>query len=534
MNFDLKLGKAASVVFLALAIAGCGGGGSTTTMPEPPMPAVQQRADVQTALNTARDAVSMLDPSSSDAMVSTAESAVADAATAIEEATDVPATEIAAFNTALGTIRDTLANAKTRIADARRDAADKAKMAATDLAKRIAQALATPADRLQTSPVTAITAAISRSSSAMPTIEIAAAGGTAARTSGFESSDAMASAIAGWHGEVQERDGAASTDPVEMVTIYTNIDAPKMKSVSFDTYYAAARAGTSGAISDGAVPIKAALLPAERDLFMSSDFPSGSRMQYTYGSGDDDQADASAAEGGISGSFNGVLGKFFCDASCTASTDQNGKLQSFGGTWTFNPDSDSAMVMQSTADADYLYFGWWLESTKTATSNSYRFHAFSGGMRAFAAAITGLTGKAKYEGPAAGMYVTKTFDAGGLESAESGTFTATAMLEADFDDGTEAGTVSGEITGFMAGGMSQDDWSVKLNSSAADAIGTASEVAGKIGDATSTGGQWTATFFENGPTDATGDLAHPRAIAGEFDAHFPAAHIAGAFGADVQ
>ena len=38
MNFDLKLGKAASVLFLALAMAGCGGGGGTTQGPVEPPP----------------------------------------------------------------------------------------------------------------------------------------------------------------------------------------------------------------------------------------------------------------------------------------------------------------------------------------------------------------------------------------------------------------------------------------------------------------------------------------------------------------
>ena len=43
MNFDLKLGKAASVLFLALTMAGCGGGG-TTTAPEPPPPTPYEQA----------------------------------------------------------------------------------------------------------------------------------------------------------------------------------------------------------------------------------------------------------------------------------------------------------------------------------------------------------------------------------------------------------------------------------------------------------------------------------------------------------
>ena len=60
MNFDLKLGKTASVLFLALAMAGCGGGGSTpTATPEPePVPPVPPAdlTETQMAAKAAADA----------------------------------------------------------------------------------------------------------------------------------------------------------------------------------------------------------------------------------------------------------------------------------------------------------------------------------------------------------------------------------------------------------------------------------------------------------------------------------------------
>ena len=73
MNFDLKLGKAASVLFLALAMAGCGGGGGTTTAPpEPtpmPDPAIAEREAIAAAIGAAETAVAAVNDEADDAAV---------------------------------------------------------------------------------------------------------------------------------------------------------------------------------------------------------------------------------------------------------------------------------------------------------------------------------------------------------------------------------------------------------------------------------------------------------------------------------
>ena len=58
MNFDLKLGKAASVLFLALAMAGCGGGNSqtATTPMEPSVPVPVPPTDLEKARTAAKAA----------------------------------------------------------------------------------------------------------------------------------------------------------------------------------------------------------------------------------------------------------------------------------------------------------------------------------------------------------------------------------------------------------------------------------------------------------------------------------------------
>ena len=487
---------------------------------------------------------------SSSSGVSTSER---DAAVEAEQAkTKALQDRIDALYAALGIDEDadpnaTIADLQTKANELEQMVADKEKAdaeadrkAATDLANMIAPALEKPADRADggnDATVTAITATASRKAGAMPTIKIAGGGTTERMADKFKVSDMMAPSISGVHGNVQTRSGAAPTDPMETVTIYTDIDAPKVKNVLFSAYYSQTNADDRSEISAGISSSSERVTPATitamtADLFVSSDFPSGNRMRYTYGTGETDRADASE---GLDGSFNGVAGKYFCPDNCSAQTGANGKLQSLGGTWTFDPDSDTAMISQVTADGDYMYFGYWLESDQMEAKVGYRFHAFSGGSDGYnkTGGINSVTGKASYMGPAAGMYVTKTFDGGDLASAESGEFTATATLEANFEDENESGMISGTVSDFVTGGEPQDGWSVTLREAAIDdaIIGTTS---GKIGDASGTG-TWSAAFYGNpSSADSTGDLAHPTGVAGEFDAHLPAAHIAGGFAAKRQ
>ena len=70
------------------------------------------------------------------------------------------------------------------------------------------------------------------------------------------------------------------------------------------------------------------------------------------------------AEVSIMGSFNGIPGTFACDTDCSRSSDEDGNLSGFGGTWTFTPaeqemGDDPYMVVGVIDDTDYLDFGYW-------------------------------------------------------------------------------------------------------------------------------------------------------------------------------
>ena len=384
-----------------------------------------------------------------------------------------------------------------------------------------------------------------------PTLTVTAtrtASGTKIMVTGFESTDTVtAPMIGGLASDVQMRKTPAAGAVLateETIAVYTDIEAPMSKSVDFDDYYNDSVAGEArraaaglGNYTAGMVATLESIPTAARAKFTSSNFPMGSRKSYTYGTGDDDQADASD---GIAGYFDGVKGMYACTSTCSVTNDQDGNVQTFGGSWTFTPDSRTAMVTQVTPDSQYLFFGWWQRSTETAGGDVLAFDPFYSGTNRVTDVSAGLTGEATYMGPATGKYATKTFNDGALASAMAGEFTATAMLTADFDEGTSnTGKISGEVMDFMANGGSLGDWSVMLeevdlgDSGAVTAGLFTGTTASMIGDAEGTG-SWMGQFFGGAANGVTGDAAHPKSVAGEFTADFPAAHISGAFGANLQ
>ena len=72
-----------------------------------------------------------------------------------------------------------------------------------------------------------------------------------------------------------------------------------------------------------------------------------------------------------------------------------------------------------------------------------------------------IEGTARYAGPAAGKYATKTFTAGVQTDAAVGHFTATTNLTAKFGDGDERG-ISGTVTGFELDDTNAVPWKVEL------------------------------------------------------------------------
>ena len=245
------------------------------------------------------------------------------------------------------------------------------------------------------------------------------------------------------------------------------------------------------------------------------------------------------------GTFHGVAGTYECMPSpCRVRTANDGLLSSTGGTWTFTPDADLVdEIMIDLPDTDHLYFGWWLKEPDD-TEGSYAFRTFSSGTVPFAVGNRftsgnndGLLGTASYEGRAAGQYVTKDFSGGVLSGGTAGVFTATASLTANFggDDiaVNDQFNIRGSVTDFrdVERNRALEGWSVTLNK--VDLAPGSASFGGAAGDTTTatlggvTGtGTWEGAFFVNARADG-----QPGSVAGVFDAHLPAAHIAGGFGA---
>ena len=254
---------------------------------------------------------------------------------------------------------------------------------------------------------------------------------------------------------------------------------------------------------------------------------------------------ANAEDLSILGTFHGVAGTYECTTPpCTVSTANDGMISSPGDTWTFTPDSDLAgEIMIDLLDADHLYFGWWLKEPADA-EGTYAFRTFSGGTDPFTAGdkftsghTDGLLGTASYQGRAAGQYVTKDFTGGVLSGGTAGVFTATALLTANFggDDiaVNDQFNIRGSVTEFMdvGSGRSLEGWSVTLNK--IDLAAGSASFGGAAGDTTtatlggvSGTGTWEGAFFGNARADGK-----PGSVAGVFDAHLPAAHVSGGFGA---
>ncbi len=206
-----------------------------------------------------------------------------------------------------------------------------------------------------------------------------------------------------------------------------------------------------------------------------------------------------------------------------------------GGAWQILPDA-GAMIM--VPDQDYMVFGAWL-TVPDDMSGEHRIGVFHDGMQNYGDVDEALTGKAKYEGGAAGVYRDRT---------ASGMFTARAVLEANF--GTDM--LSGRIDNFAnsagvylgtdtarspndpaTGG--ENDWVVTLMSSAIGTGGVVADntmVSGSADGVEWASGQWEATFY--GPPLDAGAPTEPSGVAGQFRATSAMRGVVGAFGAQYQ
>ena len=249
----------------------------------------------------------------------------------------------------------------------------------------------------------------------------------------------------------------------------------------------------------------------------------------------------------IPGSYHGVPGTYSCepaDASkCAAQVAAGGfnlggtanvgnAFTADGGTWTFKPSNPKAKVM-SVDDTVYASYGWWLH--KSEDGNTYTASAFvtSRGTVPPASAIDTLRGTATYMGGAAGKYALHSSTGG---TNDAGHFTATATLEADFNDDM----ITGTIDNFIGADGESRKWSVELMESGVGSTGTIIGADGTgtdmmatkwtiDGTAAATAGGWSGTLYDNG------DDSVPEVGTGTFYSTFgTAGRMVGAFGVTKQ
>ena len=329
-----------------------------------------------------------------------------------------------------------------------------------------------------------------------------------------------------WNSVTMTRTNADATETTDTLVVYTDIEAPA--DVPIKTRY------TVGEVNqlDNAL-----MFAADTDLRVgkaqSDGFPSGPGDTWEYG--------PEGRAKTVLGTFDGVPGQFECiAATCTVKADSKGKLES-SGDWRFTPKSPLDATVK-VPDENYAYFGWWLNKPK-ANDDPHGVRVFAGASAAEVEVTTLMDGTARYTGPAAGKYVTKTFTAGVQTEAGVGHFTATTNLTAKFgDEDADGGSISGTVTRFTLDDVSAAPWKVTLESvvltNAAEFTGTTevnfgggSTTTDPTDDTDMAAGAWGGKFYDAAvPAD---ENAPPNTVIGTFDAATDDenAYVIGAFGA---
>lgn len=199
-------------------------------------------------------------------------------------------------------------------------------------------------------------------------------------------------------------------------------------------------------------------------------------------------------------------------------------------------DEGISLVMytdiEGTTDADYLVWGTWVEVPENASVHGEVVHGvFSYGPDSFMQGdLLSLTGNARYQGNASGLYVEP------IEQPLGGySFEARVTLEADFGDGTSLGTISGSIDNFRlqtdvnGTRQSRPGTMVTLERTL---IGGANSgffegtTTGNFHDGTPLFGRWGGRFYGNAESDGK-----PGSVAGTFGSANDDRGLIGAFGA---
>lgn len=261
-------------------------------------------------------------------------------------------------------------------------------------------------------------------------------------------------------------------------------------------------------------------------------------------------------EDGLSGSLNGVAGRFSCTGGYCALNNAF-RLSRYipwfdSGAIRFTPadGSQSEVILEiphietasSIPKANYLSLGsWWYLPDDATDIDAYEFGVFAGGDDPFMAGnLPALTGTASYAGKAAGTYAETI-------RPQTESFTANVDLTAAFGSEGNLGRVTGEVSGFrLESGKPMPVNSVRLQPYSWEEPGTPNirtswDDGGNLipgglieGDTVADGGwhgEWGGRFFGNSAGDPA---AHPTSLAGTFGATDGTRSIAGSFGAHRQ
>ncbi len=525
------------VASLALLLAGCGGGSSSTepeeTGPTPEEMAMERAKTQTTALmtasmgvDTALDGLSGSEPT--QAQIDAVNTAIGGLEAAIMDAADVDDAVKAGYQGKVDSAKITAMNADEALMAMEKEAnAMEAKEMAA-LGKALRTALGSdPLGYLAATPATfgddgKLTINTTGGAVTLPT------GVTAPPA--LEAGDS-AGMLSGWMGmDYAKSTGTGNAKVTNEARVYTNQDEPGM--IPFD---ANEKDGKYALIStDGAT--KGYVM-----LGVDNTTPDTRAMAdaFTHSGTQTHSKPAESDAVYISGSYDGAQGRFRCEMDCSSINDGKGTVTSLEGTWYFKPDA-GAMVSQP--DANYLYYGWWVNKDEDGEPKAAS--AFAGLVASnsgpLVSANIATTGSATYKGGAAGKFAMNNALDG---TGSGGHFTADAELKATFGDGDDAG-VTGTIDNFMLNDGSEDaGWSVALNKGDLSATGmiggttVGTTVWSVNGNKASASGTWTGQMYDetSAPSGKDDGSNVPTTAIGEFQSMFGEnGSMVGAFGVDLE
>ena len=583
---------AAGVVAAMVGLAGCGGSSNKDMEDGQKTPAemaaemAAERATMQrTALTTASAAVTEvtddLGGTPTQAVIDDARTKVAALETAINNAKDVPASELTAYRAQHGTADNSVKAAQMARTDANDAALEKQRMEEEEEQKRLAAAAKKMGEDLYKAlrGTTASNNALDNITQPFPAsegltpgglhIDVPAQAGVGGNTPvvGGRSdqllkpkSGSSVSPLSGWKGmDFAKTEGTGSSAYTsDEARVYHNQSAPKPELLIRNGGQFGLVAGATGqnAVNNGYLAMGGT--DNGNLLDVSGDSRVGRVMAPAFLHQGTQTHPVPKDRDGVyvDGTFDGAPGTFRCLTDCSSTNDGEGSPSELGGMWNFKPDANA---MVSTPDATYLYFGWWV--SKNSDNEPTAASAFAGTVGGVLAASTsivygwggdtlpgapgGLTGAATYTGAAVGKYAYRDISGG---TAHGGHFTASAELKAKFGPTTTAGNgVTGTIDNFILNdGANNADWEVTLNragwssdgngmigsDSNVDVVNTTWSI---NGNAAAKSGTWSGTMYDEKPGDAPdGDGSNiPTVVTGTFYSEFGSeGRMVGAFGAN--